>query len=63
MAAGTGSGGGDVIAPRAFLCPITHDVMTQPCLLISPQLLSAPTYERVRKRLRVCLVTLLALLV
>eukprot|EP00198_Chlamydomonas_reinhardtii_P005731 XP_001695067.1 predicted protein [Chlamydomonas reinhardtii] len=46
MAAGTGSGGGDVIAPRAFLCPITHDVMTQPCLLISPQLLSAPTYER-----------------
>ncbi|GFR47611.1 hypothetical protein Agub_g9347, partial [Astrephomene gubernaculifera] len=33
-------------APRGFLCAITHEVMTQPALLLSPQLTSVPSYER-----------------
>ncbi|GIL78387.1 hypothetical protein Vretifemale_7799 [Volvox reticuliferus] len=32
--------------PHGFLCPITHSIMTQPALLVSPQLSEAsPTYE------------------
>ncbi|KXZ47619.1 hypothetical protein GPECTOR_34g778 [Gonium pectorale] len=32
--------------PHGFLCPITHSLMTQPALLVSPQLSEAsPTYE------------------
>ncbi|GLC42075.1 hypothetical protein PLESTM_001283200 [Pleodorina starrii] len=32
--------------PRGFVCSITHEVMRQPALLLSPQLPSAPSYER-----------------
>ncbi len=32
--------------PHGFLCPITHSIMAQPALLVSPQLAeAAPTYE------------------
>jgi hypothetical protein len=47
---GVGSSGEaeDEGVPRGFLCAITHELMRQPALLLSPQLPRAPTYERVR---------------
>ncbi|GFR44594.1 hypothetical protein Agub_g5872, partial [Astrephomene gubernaculifera] len=38
--------GGGPAVPHGFLCPITHTLMSQPALLVSPQLSEAsPTYE------------------
>ncbi|KAG2485561.1 hypothetical protein HYH03_015726 [Edaphochlamys debaryana] len=47
-AEGEGPDGPDGVdgVPHGFLCPITHSIMTQPALLVSPQLSEAsPTYE------------------